>query len=167
MYYGTFLTRAKNTFIMTILLLVVVNSVSVSGVNPNSITSSSGCGDPYVSIRIASAYYADVDLDGDEDDVFAEVLVDLYCSNRYQFDYYIYLTQPSGFQVYDALGVNTRLNQLTFSTTFYNYAMESGDYRIDVKILLMNGGPYLVTESIIFDPPGGVSGTGSIDTEVY
>ena len=162
-----FLTRAKSIFIITILLLVVTSSFAVSGVKPDFITNSSKCGDPSVSIYISSAYYGDIDLDGDEDDIFAKVIVDLQCSNRYQFDYYIFLTQPSGFQVVDALGVNTGRHQLTFSTTFFNYAIESGDYRIDVKILLMNGGPYLVTESIIFDPPGGVSGTGSLSTEVY
>ncbi len=163
-YANSFATKNKILFVVFSILLL--NMVPTNAA-PIFASSTDACDNgAYVTIEITRAYYDDIDLDGDFDDVQGVVTVDLYCSNRFQFDYYLYLTLPSGFQVNEALGVNTRLNHLVFTTTFYNYALEAGDYTIDVIVLLMNGGPTEVIDTVTFDPPGGVSGTGSIETDI-
>ncbi len=113
------------------------------------------CSGPHVAISIKEARYINLDNDNLEDDVMATVQLDILCSNRVNFEYYITLTLPSGRSFTYAYMINTRLNTLTLDNYFYNHAIERGDYKIDVEILLKTGGISYGHNDVIFDPPGG------------
>ena len=113
------------------------------------------CEKPTVLITIVDALYTDLDDDGLEDDVFASVDLSLICGNRFNLEYYITLTLPSGLSFTYGYMINTRLDSFTMQNNFYNHAIESGDYQIDVYIVLKTGGISFSHNSVIFDPPGG------------
>ena len=146
-------------------LFVLILSPAMGAAGNKKITTSE-CSKPALILNVVDGYYGDLDNDGVSDDVYGKVTVDLMCANRFRFDYKITLTLPSGFQTSDYLSINTRLHALVFETVFYNYALESGDYIISAEGLLSTGGLSYTYSDIIFDPPGGVTGTGSTITTV-
>ena len=141
---------------------MIITPVAVTAANKKLTTAS--CEKPTLRLDVVTGYYADLDNDGTADDVYGKVVLDLMCGNRYRFDYKVTLTLPSGFSVSDYMSINTRLNSLVIETVFYNYALESGDYIISAEGLLSTGGLSYTYADIIFDPPGGVTGTGSISS---
>ena len=152
---------------LLVLVFLCINIANFAQAQPVNYQNDSTCQSGiYTNINISTAYYGDLDNDTYHDDIFVRVKVDLFCKQRYNFDYYAYLILPSGTQTYDAIGINTRLTSLTFETTFLNWAIESGDYQVVIKILMYSGGPQVSSTDYIFDPPGGSTGTGSGSTKV-
>ncbi|MCY3414992.1 MAG: hypothetical protein INQ03_25300 [Candidatus Heimdallarchaeota archaeon] len=147
----------KSKFSLVFLLVLMGTMGMVSGA-PEKLIQADQCDAPRVDISITEGYYADLDGDGAEDDVFVKVEFQILCANRANFDYYVQLTQPSGLNHMYAYHVNTRLNYLTFENFFWNHAIESGDYQADAWVVLKTGGTTLTHGNLIFDPPGG-SGT--------
>ncbi|MCY3414962.1 MAG: hypothetical protein INQ03_25150 [Candidatus Heimdallarchaeota archaeon] len=115
-----------------------------------------------VSINISEAYYADLEGDGLENDVF--VGVDLYLSGRdaYNFDYYIFLTLPSGLQFSYAYAFSAKTDYIYFGNYFWQHALEPGWYDVEVFIVMRSGGLTVSSEALIFDPPGGTGGSDPI-----
>lgn len=109
---------------------------------------------PNISIYVAEAYYGDLDADGYEDDTFARVELTLSGANRYNFEYWVTLTLPSGQDFVFGWGINTRLNFLNLSTTMYDTALESGWYHLHIEIVLKTGGTSYLDMEHVFDPPG-------------
>ncbi len=144
---------------------MMITPVAVIAAN-KKLSTQEACDKPSLGLRVVEGYYADIDNDGTADDVYGRVVIDLMCGNRFRFDYKVTLTLPSGFSVSDYLSINTRLKTLVIETVFYNYALESGDYIISAEGLLSTGGLSYTYADIIFDPPGGITGTGSISSTV-
>lgn len=153
------------TFVVFVVVLSSLFIIPASAKTVKVTTKEATC-KPSINLDVVEAYYADLDGDGMADDVYSRVDIQLHCGNRYNFDYRISLILPSGFTVYDYLGINTRLTHFSIATTFYNYAFEAGDYQIDAEALLSTGGQFYHISSLIFDPPGGISGTGSVSSRV-
>ena len=149
-----------------IVLLIVVSAITITHAVPlNASTTSEPIG---ISVTITSAYYADIDTDGWEDDIYSSVTIDLTGAVRYNFDYYITLTLPSGTSYTYHYSINTVYDVVNFGNYFWNHATESGDYSISVKVVLWTGGISSATHQYIFDPPGGSDGgdpTFDITTE--
>lgn len=140
--------------LLLLLLSISLGSLTLTTGAPEKLLQSGTCSKPTIILDITQGYYADTDGDGFEDDIFVETVMHILCTNRANFDYYITLTLPSGLSFTYAYQVNTRLNLLTFNNDFYDHGIESGDYKVDVQILLKTGGISYTSGSLIFDPPG-------------
>jgi len=115
----------------------------------------SGDGRVDIGIVILSAYYADVDGDGYEDDVVAHFDIYLSGSWRYHLGVYLSLTLPSGTTYIYGFGVITTLSVIHCTTYFYDHAVESGWYSFSVVVVSYSGGSSYWVEEYVFDPPGG------------
>ncbi len=111
-----------------------------------------------IKVSVTDAYYTDLDNDGLSDDVIAYTSVDLSGSTRYNFDYYITLTLPSGKNYTYAYTFNTVYTTLNIRNYFWNHATECGDYTITVQAILWTGGISYTNHAYTFDPPGGSDG---------
>ena len=152
------LTHAKYLVIPIITALLLVSlSYGTRAARPNSVgISSEDSTEPIsISVRISEAYYADIDNDGLEDDIYSTVQIDLSGSQRYFLDYYITLTLPSGLNFSYYYSINTVWSQLTIGNYFWNHAIEQGDYTLTVQAILWTGGISHAGHSYTFDPPGG------------
>ncbi len=109
-----------------------------------------------LDVVFTDAYYADLDGDGLEDDVFGGVDIFIMGSERVSFDYYITLILPSGMSFTYAYRINTRYSILHLDNYFYDHVFESGDYTFIVEILTRTGGLSYDPYHHVFDPPGGV-----------
>ncbi len=140
--------------LLLISVVLLFSSYNASGVSSDYMYADS-CDKPQLQLSITQGYYADVDADGYEDDVYIETTFRILCTNRANFDYYIELILPSGTTFTYGYRVTTRLNTLTFHNDFFDHALESGDYTVNVYVIMKTGGTALVHDQLIFDPPGG------------
>ncbi len=106
-----------------------------------------------VTVDISSAYYADLDGDSLEDDIFSQVDVVLAMTYNKGIDYTITLTLPSGAQYSYSFKLYVSSKIFSINNYMYNLATESGWYQIDATITLRNG--VGGSDQIVFDPPGG------------
>lgn len=155
----------KTTRINWVILLVLFLAVSL--VLDTSHTYAGDEDNAKMKVDVNTGYYADLDSDGIEDDVYVKTYVDIDGIMEYSLNYSILLTQPSGFNVSHSVVINDTDGFLIFETIFYGYAIESGDYQADVEIFLEYDGKSLYGfDSLVFDPPGATPGTGTIETTV-
>ena len=117
---------------------------------------------PYILIDIQEAYYADLEGDGMEDDVFVGVELAFFGASVYNFDYYIFLTLPSGAEFGYAVALAAHTDLAYFGNYFWNHATEPGDYTVTVYTVLRTGGMTLFSDALVFDPPGGTGGSDPI-----
>ena len=147
-------------FYPLLIFLVLLGSLSATaGTNK---ASSLEVDKPYIQIDIQEAYYADLEGDGMEDDVFVGVELSFFGSSVYNFDYYIFLTLPSGAEFGYAVALAAHTDVAYLGNFFWNHATESGDYKVTVHTVLRTGGITLFTDCVIFDPPGGTGGSDPI-----
>jgi hypothetical protein len=158
-----FIIMIKNfqiTFIkvllISLLLLNMVIQTQAGGLTTDS-TSQSNLSS--AEVRIPFANYTDLSKNGIEDDVYAIVEVDLFNNEVYTFDYYVKLTLPSGLYWEYLFVITTNVQSFKIIHHFYHHAIESGWYIIDVVLTLHTGAQFIVEETLIFDPPGGTSGS--------
>lgn len=113
-------------------------------------------------VTIENAYYADVDGDGQEDDVIIEYLCEVtegYKSPS-KTDFYFTLTLPSGAQLLAMVTLVGKFDTIRIRLTWFDSAWESGWYNVLIDALAFGGSVYgYTTDSYDFDPPTG-SGTG-------
>jgi hypothetical protein len=83
-------------------------------------------------------------------------------ANSYNFDYFVYLTLPSGLQFNYAISLSSRLQILELNNYFWNHAIETGWYHVEVFVVMRTGGIALSSSDLIFDPPGGSGGSDPI-----
>lgn len=126
----------------------------------------SSVSDAMVYIDITTAYYADLEGDGLENDVFVGVRLTFEGASTYNFDYYIFLTLPSGAEFGYMFSAATRMEVLNIDNYFWNHATESGWYEVAVYMVLRTGGAQVISESLIFDPPGGSGGADPIGVSI-
>lgn len=107
-----------------------------------------------IKIVVREAYYSDLDSDGFEDDVYIRTELLLEGANRYNFDYWLTLTLPSGVQFIFGWGINTRLNFLNIGNNLMNTALEPGWYDLHVEVIMKTGGISYTNTMHTFDPPG-------------
>ncbi len=149
-------------YIMLLLLTTSLLLIPGAYADKNSVNTSSV--DTMVNITISEAYYADLDNDGYEDDVFVETqLAFTGSSSSYNFDYYIVLTLPSGLSYTYSFAASSKVDFLTIGNYFWSHASEAGWYNVDIHIVMRTGGVALTSESLIFDPPGGTGGADPIN----
>ena len=148
-------------FIFSILALFILVSPASGRIGSTAVSS-----DPTVSINITTAYYADLEGDGLENDIFVGVVLSFVGASTYSFDYYIFLTLPSGTEYGYTFSAATKTEILNLDNYLWNHATEAGWYKVTIYIVLKTGGAQLVTESLIFDPPGGSGGADPIGTSV-
>lgn len=115
-----------------------------------------------VTIMIHEAYYADLENDGIENDIFVSVELSFSGSNSYNFDYLIYLTLPSGHVFNYYISLSSRVQTLNMGNYFWNHALESGWYHVEASVILRTGGIALTSSDLVFDPPGGSGGSDPI-----
>lgn len=153
---GCCIVMYRNKFNLIIVFsLLFLSLIGNTRATPQTQVGLTTCGKPTMNIQISNAYYGDNDLDGFQDDVYVETKIEILCTNRVNFQYYISLTLPSGQSFTYGYMVNTNLNTLTFDNNFYDHAIESGDYVVDIYIVLKTGGVSFSGDSRTFDPPGG------------
>ncbi|MCY3414491.1 MAG: hypothetical protein INQ03_22780 [Candidatus Heimdallarchaeota archaeon] len=111
-----------------------------------------------VDIYIWDAYYADLDLDGYEDDIFIEI--DLTLTNQYVYtdvEVFIGVTLPSGMEhwfKFDYTFKKTTLTgYITLGYDLYNTATELGWYEANA-VGFAQGEEFSYMDTLIFDPPG-------------
>lgn len=143
----------KSSLLLMLLTFSLGSIVMVNGA-PEKLLQAGSCNKPTILLDITQGFYADTDGDGLEDDVYVETVMQILCANRVNFEYYITLTLPSGMSFTYGYQINTRLNLITFDNNFYDHALESGDYKVDVQIFLKTGGISYSSGSLVFDPPG-------------
>lgn len=136
------------------LFLFVGFLIPVSAVKPQQSNASLTS----VSLVFTDAYYADLDGDGFEDDVFGGVDFHITGQSRVTFDYHITLVMPSGLSWTYSYRIHTKYSYLHFDNFFYDHAVESGDYHFEVDIILRTGGVSHAEYNHVFDPPGGSTG---------
>ena len=136
--------------------LIILALIMPTGVLSKNLTvQSQSSQGPQVNITIDDAYYSDLNNDGLEMDVFARVSLVFNGANRYNMQYYITLTLPSGISWTYGYLINTRLDSIHLDNYFYNHAVEQGNYEITVQLVLKTCGVIYADASHIFDPPGG------------
>ena len=134
--------------ILTILLLSSVGKVS---------------GNFSVSATFNSAWYADLDADGNADDIGTNITLTL-SNNKVStyIDLYFNIVMPSG-QEYWFLS-QLKIQKYTYSATFsllyhfYNTATECGWYTMNTVGFASNE-QFSLMDSIVFDPPGKSGGS--------
>lgn len=136
---------------MAIFTLFIISALS-STANPDWKISTNTS--PVISIQVKEAYYADLDGDGLEDDVYSQVEIRLSGANRYNLDYWITLTLPSGENFVFGWFVSTRLTTLNIANNLYNTALEAGWYHLHIEVFMKTGGISYTNYEHWFDPPG-------------
>ncbi len=112
-----------------------------------------------ISINITFANYTDLDGDGFQDDVYAEVEVKLDGSSAYTFEYNVTLTLPSGLSFSYKFIISTNYQSFIIYHYFFDHAIESGWYTLNAEATLNNGGRSTTSNTFVFDPPGGSGGS--------
>lgn len=151
--------RISAVFFLLLLLGGFVPSLNASQM---SITDTS---EPTIVVEILFANYTDLDDDGYLDDVYAEVSVELSGAVAYTFEYFVTLTLPSGLNFSYLFIISTNYQSFNIYNYFYDHAIETGWYTLDVDATLNNGGRSTASSTLVFDPPGG-SGGSDPDMEI-
>ncbi len=112
---------------------------------------------PTISVRVIDAYYADLDNDTYQDDIYALVRFELSGAAWYNFDYYVTLTLPSGYNFSYAFAI-TATGSFDLNHYFFDHATESGNYTLSVLVILKTGGLSTDSDIYVFDPPGASTG---------
>ncbi|MBY8999659.1 MAG: hypothetical protein KGD64_01970 [Candidatus Heimdallarchaeota archaeon] len=101
------------------------------------------------SVIINEAYYIGYDI-------FTTITVTVQTDSKTE-NYYLKVTliNPLGEEVDVVLHIITSLETLTLEFIFYNYATEAGDYTVEATIVTNDNGWFVVTDVLVFDPPGG------------
>ena len=145
-----------------LLSIFIILPIILTNISPTSANFS-------VGINITDAYYADLDADNFEDDIF--ISIDVTLSNIYietDVDIYIGVTLPSGIEFWFVAKIT--VIKSTYSYNFginfdlLNTALESGWYTAQA-VGFAEGDQYSIMQSLIFDPPG--SNEGSSDPDGY
>ena len=137
----------KTSILLFIFSILIMSSVITSALPARILT-----GDIY-DVSIDDAYYIDYDV--------VVILTAIVSTSFTHENYYIQvtITNPVGEQHTVTLRVFTSLETVTLEITFYNCATEPGDYIVDAALLNKNSGYwYIVTDNMVFDPPGGSGG---------
>ena len=113
---------------------------------------------PFITVKILSAYYTDLDGDGNEDDVYALTHIELGGFATYNVDYYVNLTLPSGTTYLYRILITSQVTSFDLNNLFYNHATEQGNYSLTVTAFLLNGASSYDQHAYVFDPPGGSDG---------
>ncbi|MHA2030881.1 MAG: hypothetical protein ACW99A_04520 [Candidatus Kariarchaeaceae archaeon] len=128
-----------------------------------------------ITPNILDAYYGDLDEDGYEDDVFAEIEFSLrhyysdddddwektkYRPGDVAFYVELYLILPSGQTFAHKLKYSTDDRKFVFEYQMINHAIESGWYTLIVETATedMMRYNYETSDKLVFDPPGGGGG---------
>ncbi|TFG08045.1 hypothetical protein EU538_07780 [Candidatus Thorarchaeota archaeon] len=113
-------------------------------------------------VTVDDAFYADLDLDGSEDDILIDMTLTVSenaASPRYS-EYYLTLQLPSGIEHRALVQLIGRFSELHMRVFWYDSAWESGWYNLDVAAIAYGGSVLgYVETSYVFDPPTG-SGVG-------
>ena len=144
---------ARQSFILIVAVLLLGTFSPTFAAKPDLKESSSSTS---LILVFTDAYYADLDGDGIEDDVFGGIDFFITGVSRVTFDYHINLILPSGLTFTYSYRIHTKYTYLHFDNFFFDHAIESGDYMFDVDIIMRTGGVTHSEYSIIFDPPGSV-----------
>ena len=144
------------------LLIFLVLLGSLNAVSGGNRASTLDDDKPYILIDIQEAYYADLEGDGVEDDVFVGVQLSFFGSSVYNFYWCICLTLPSGAEFGYAIALAAHTNLAYLGNYFWNHATESGDYTVIVYTVLRTGGVSIFSDFLVFDPPGGTGGSDPI-----
>ncbi len=139
--------------IFTVVLLIPSQFATAGAPVFNTSTSDA----PSISVRVVEAYYADLDNDTFQDDIYALVRFSLSGAVRYNFDYYVTLTLPSGYNFSYAFAINTG-ESFELNHYFFDHAIESGNYTLSVLVVLRTGGISTDSHVYVFDPPGASTG---------
>jgi len=143
--------------IIAIFALSTISSVAQPSWKTTTLTQEDS--GPTIVMAVKDAKYGDFDNDGHQDDTLARVEMNLTGANRFNFEYWVTLTLPSGRQFVFGWNINTRLNFLNLTATMYNTAIEAGMYHLHVEIVLKTGGATYLDVEHVFDPPGGQTNT--------
>ena len=106
-------------------------------------------------IQIVDAYYADLDGDGDEDDIKLLVQCSFADMDPTRVDLNIWIELPSGYTFNVRISIYNTPNEFLLNIDCIDMAIESGWYTVTMLASIMgagNGKLYL-TDEIIFDPP--------------
>ena len=106
-------------------------------------------------IQIVDAYYADLDADGDEDDIKLLVQCSFADTDPTRVDLNIWIELPSGYTFNVRVSIFNTPNEFLLNIDCIDMAIESGWYTVTLLASIMgagNGKLYL-TDEIIFDPP--------------
>jgi hypothetical protein len=138
-----------------IFALFMISALFVAATPDWKISSSTS---PIINIHVKEAYYADLDGDGSEDDVYTQVDLTMSGANRYNLQYWITLTLPSGQEFVFGWIINTGRTTLNIANTLYNTALESGWYHLHIEVVMKTGGVSYTNYEHMFDPPGDADG---------
>lgn len=136
-------------FVFTLFILLLVSVTSTSQAAEACTTTSTG-----FDVSIVTAYYADLEGDGIENDVYVLLQFDIVDVPIYDFVYQIVLELPSGASYVYLVAVRAWVTTVYLNNYFFNHATESGNYTVYVDTLLV--APYNAADSamMVFDPPG-------------
>ncbi len=151
----------KKIFQFLILMIFIISLSSTSIGRQNSFSTET-LNEPYIGIEITNAFYADLDGNGIEDDIFVQVDLSFFGASTINFDYYIILTLPSGESHAYTISLASHVDKLIIDNYFWNHATEPGWYTVEVHTVLRTGGVQILSDSMVFDPPGGSEGSDPI-----
>ena len=122
----------KSKFYPLVIAIVLLSGLYVSSAGNRSF--SDNIDGPTIEITIHTAYYADLEGDGLENDVFVGVILDFIGANSYNLEYYIELILPSGLSFLYAYNIYSHIDIGVLVNYFWNHALESGDYTVKITI---------------------------------
>ncbi len=140
------------------LKLLIISAIILLALVPASTAAVTDTTGP-IKVEILDAYYADLDNDGLEDDVYSAVKVSLIPQGIQVYDYLIELELPSGatFSYYYVIATNKQV--VLYDNYFWDHATESGWYKITVSVVLISSNFEYHETTLVFDPPGGHGGS--------
>ncbi len=127
-------------------------SVIVIMIQPIAIIPASAA-NPTMTFDIFDGYYEDVDNNG-VFDVIVKTRFDLTGVSSGEVEYVIVLTLPSGRDFIYVVQISTPLTSFIVTNTFYDHALESGWYTVEIYARLSNFRNVMGYDSLTFDPPG-------------
>ncbi len=144
---------AKRIHLLTLILTCLIFTLPIQPTSAYNISSTSDSTDA----RVIFAHYLDLDNDGNSDDILTITYIHV------PYDYQVVfanitstLTLPSGQTFIYDLDYTGDFTYMILFVFWYNTALESGWYEIDVDILIhYDGGVLHLTTSRVFDPPEG------------
>ncbi|MHA1304566.1 MAG: hypothetical protein ACTSPI_12790 [Candidatus Heimdallarchaeaceae archaeon] len=152
---------ASMKLIRKIVLFCTLLLITISfGIKSSAYVTYSTSNSSLLTVHIQTAYYADLEGDGKENDIFTSIYISFYSIYYYNHLYaYLELDLPSG--EYYAYLISLEfygIQEVTLPIYLYNHATESGDYILYVAAFFADDSDILAESIAIFDPPGGTDG---------